>query len=98
MEPVFYIMAILGCGEADAACQQVAVAPQRYESSAACNEATPAALTQHSDIAFPVVVAQCRRADDTVSGALTPDDINLPAPEPSRRPAPIRRTSMPQRS
>ena len=39
MGPVSYVIAILGCADGAAACQQVALAPARYESAAAC-EAT----------------------------------------------------------
>ena len=36
MEPLLYIMAIMGCGESDAACRQVAVVEQRYASEEQC--------------------------------------------------------------
>lgn len=85
MEPVFFFMAILGCGEADTACRQVAVVPQRYENAAACNAATPDALAEHSDIAFPVVVAQCQRADAKLGMTITPDDVKLPEGAPPER-------------
>ena len=81
MEPVFYIMAILGCGEADTACQQVSVVDQHYASSEACNEATPDMLATHSDVAFPVVVAQCRPAGKTLSEKVLPEQIKLPEPQ-----------------
>ena len=40
MGPAFYVMAILGCGEADTACQQVGVTQAQYESADACTAAT----------------------------------------------------------
>ena len=54
-----FIIAILGCGEADTACTQVRTLDTRYESQAACSQAADAALPAQSDVDFPVVVAQC---------------------------------------
>jgi hypothetical protein len=85
MGPAFYIMAILGCGEGDAACEQVATTDTHYESVEACNAATPAAVEQHMDLAFPVVVAQCRRADAKVAAKVVPAQIDLPEPDQQPR-------------
>lgn len=84
MGPAFYIMAILGCGEADTACEQVAVAQAQYESVEACNAATEDTVGRHVDLSFPVVVAQCRRADAPLAQTLTPEQVDLP--EPSSKP------------
>jgi hypothetical protein len=81
MGPAFYVMAIMGCGEADTACQQVALVESRYESLAACNAATADAVTRNIDLSFPVVAAQCRRADSELAEKLMPADVDLPAPE-----------------
>ena len=62
MGPVAYVIAILGCADGSAACQQVATMPDRYESQAACQAATTAALASSSEFDFPTVVAQCRTA------------------------------------
>lgn len=78
MGPAFYIMAIMGCGEADAACQQVSVAATRYESIESCNAATVDAVQRNSDLLFPVVVAQCQRADSKLAQTLTPAQVDLP--------------------
>ena len=61
MEPVLFVMAILGCGESDAPCRQVAMVQTRYQSDRACLAATGAELARR-DILYPTVVAQCRRA------------------------------------
>ena len=90
MGPAFYVLAILGCGEADTACEQFATAPAQYSSLEECNRATDAAVTQHQDALYPVVVAQCRRADAKVAEKLMPGQIDLP--EPNRRPD-VRRAS-----
>ena len=59
MGPGIFIIAIMGCGEAEAPCQQVRTLEARYESQAACTAATEAALTQNTDIDYPVVAAEC---------------------------------------
>jgi ABC-type hemin transport system ATPase subunit len=59
MGPAIFLIAILGCGEGDSPCQQVRTLEARYESQAACTAATEAAVTQNSDVDFPVVVAEC---------------------------------------
>ncbi|HYD37981.1 MAG TPA: hypothetical protein VEA60_10230 [Allosphingosinicella sp.] len=59
MGPGIFVIAIMGCGEADAPCEPVRTLEVRYESRAACIAATKTAVTRNSDIDFPVVVAQC---------------------------------------
>jgi len=81
MGPAFYILAILGCGEGETACEQIATAGSAYESVDACNQATPAALVDHSDALFPVVVAQCRRADQPAAAKLWADEVERPGPD-----------------
>ena len=62
MGPVSYVIAILGCADGGAACQQVALAPARYESAAACEAATGEVLSTSTDFDFPTLVARCRAA------------------------------------
>ena len=78
MGPVFYLMSILGCGEGETACEQVAVAPTRYENVDACNRATGSALMATGPkVAYPVVVAQCRRAG-SLTQKVVPGEVQLP--------------------
>ena len=81
MEPLAFIIAIMGCGEGDAPCRQVRMLEARYESQAACAAATEAALTQNTDIDFPVVAAEC------VAAGSKPD---LPRADQVQRPGPGR--------
>lgn len=90
MGPAIYVMAILGCGEADVACQQVGLTDARYESLEACNAATAMAVMKNIDLSFPVVAAQCRRADAELAETLMPSDIDLPEPE---RAPPVKRAA-----
>lgn len=64
MGPGIFLIAILGCGEAEAPCQQVRVLEPTYQSEAACTAATDAAILRNSDLDFPVVVAECVAAGD----------------------------------
>ena len=80
MGPAFYIMAILGCGEADTACEPVGVEQAQYRSIEECNAATADALVSHVDAAYPVVVAQCQRADSPIAQSIMPEQIDLPEP------------------
>lgn len=67
MEPLFYVMAILGCGDAETACQQVRLADQRFATAEACMAASPSVLLASSDLAFPVVMSECRRSTVTMA-------------------------------
>jgi hypothetical protein len=69
MGPAFYIMAILGCSDAETACQQVRLADAHYVTVEACSAATAAVLDQNSDVAFPVVMAECRPASRAMAAA-----------------------------
>ena len=59
MGPATFLIAILGCGEAEAPCTQVRTLESRYESQAACTAAADQALLSNSDADYPVIVAQC---------------------------------------
>ena len=83
MEPLLYVMAILGCGEGESACTEARLAQARYQSQAECVAATEAELPRHEDLRFPVVVAQCRPAN-AAPQRLNASDFELP--EPPRKP------------
>jgi hypothetical protein len=79
MEPVLFIIAILGCGEGDSSCRPVRTLDARYESRAACTAATEAAVSQNSDVDYPVVVAQCV-ASGAKASAPKASDVRRPGP------------------
>jgi hypothetical protein len=85
MGPAFYVMAILGCGEAEGACEPVSTLATRYESQDACNAATSSAIEKHSDLLYPVVVAQCRPANSPASAQVWADEVKLPISHQSPR-------------
>jgi hypothetical protein len=79
MGPGYFLIAILGCGEADAPCQQVRMLTPHYESQSACVAATENALISNSDVDFPVVTAQCV-AGGAKPASLNADEVLRPAP------------------
>lgn len=60
MDPLIYVMAIMGCGDGGAACQQMRTVETRFESLAACQAAAQTQLLAHSDIDAPEILASCR--------------------------------------
>jgi len=97
MEPLLYVMAILGCGEGEAACQEARLAQARYQSQAECVAATEAELPRHEDLRFPVVVAQCRPAN-AAPQRLNASDFALPDPPRTRLPDRQRFAELPRSS
>ena len=79
MQTLMYVMAILGCGESDAACREVRVDPATYQTEARCRAATAAILARHTDLEFPTVVARCRRSD-VRAATLRGNQVSLPGP------------------
>ena len=61
MKEVLIVMAILGCGDDSRDCQTVQTVDAGFSSVAACNAASPAVLERLTDLAYPVIMAQCRK-------------------------------------
>ena len=79
MGPGTFFIAILGCGEGEAPCQQVRMVETRYESHAACTAATEAVLLRNADADYPVIVAQCVAAGERPK-LLKANEVDLPGP------------------
>ena len=81
MEPVYYVIAILGCADGSTQCTPVATVPTQYASQQACSAGTSQALLANSDFDFPTLVAECRashpRATATQEKAETLPAIGL---------------------
>jgi len=92
MQSLLFVMAILGCGEGDAPCRELGVAPARYRSEAACLAASADELARRDDILYPSVVAQCRPANARPQ-LLRGSEVALPEPQLSRA-FPIRQASL----
>ena len=71
MGSVFYIIAIMGCGDGQTQCAQQRIEPARYHSAAQCRAAMPGALIRSTDIDFPTITAACRQVGQVWAGGAT---------------------------
>lgn len=69
MEPVLYVLAIMGCSDDSTQCQQARVEPAPYTSIAACQEAMSDALQRNTDLLYPVISASCQRQGNLTADA-----------------------------
>ena len=60
MEPVYFVMAILGCADDGLQCREQRLEPVRYQSAAACRAAVDAAILRNTDLDYPMISADCR--------------------------------------
>lgn len=60
MQPLFYVMAIMGCGDGNVQCTEARVVQVRYETMAQCRAALPEQLAQNTDVPYPMIGAACR--------------------------------------
>ncbi len=60
MEPLYYVMAILGCADGGEQCREERLATPQYTSYQACQEALDEQLVLNSDLAYPTIAAKCR--------------------------------------
>lgn len=79
MDPILYVMAIMGCTDGQDRCAEARVEAPRYASMQACQAAMPAALQRHTDLSYPVIAATCRQSGAVVS------DRGRPAMRPASR-------------
>ena len=73
MEPVYFVMAIMGCGDAGDLCREARVEPVRYTSIQACQAAQPAALRRNTNLDYPEISAQCRSTAPRWAAAKLPN-------------------------
>ena len=74
MQPIFYVIAIMGCGDGSQVCQQQRVEPIHYVTAAACQAAMPAALERNTDIDAPEIQAAFNQTA-TEFNQILPDGI-----------------------
>lgn len=60
MEPLFYVMAIMGCSDGGTTCTEARVDQTHYASIQACQAAMPDVLARHTDLSYPVISSACR--------------------------------------
>jgi len=61
MDPILFVVAIMGCGDGQAGCTEARVVRAQYETIAECQLALPDMLAANTDIPFPEISATCRR-------------------------------------
>jgi hypothetical protein len=61
LDPVLFVVAIMGCGDARTDCTEARVVRARYETAAECQANLPAVLAANTDLDFPDLTATCRR-------------------------------------
>ncbi len=61
MEATFFVMAIMGCGDAASGCATARIEPAHYATVQQCQAAMPAALARSTDVDYPVVSAACQQ-------------------------------------
>ncbi|MDB5677701.1 hypothetical protein [Sphingomonas bacterium] len=67
MDSVFYVIAIMGCGDGQVQCAQQRIETVRYASAAQCRAAMPAALMRNTDVDFPTITAACRQVGQSMA-------------------------------
>lgn len=75
MEPVYYVIAILGCPDGSAQCTRVVTVPTHYASQEACAAGTRQALLANNDLDFPTLVAECRPSQARATAQDEPENI-----------------------
>ena len=74
MEPLLYVIAIMGCADAGGACTQMRVQQTAFRTEASCRAAQDDALIAASDLDYPVIVAECRPAAMQMANAAPAGD------------------------
>lgn len=69
MEPLIYVMAIMGCADGGDLCSEARVAQPRFTSYQACQLAMDDQLMANGDLSFPVIQAQCRSTRPIMANA-----------------------------
>ena len=60
MGPGLFVLAVLGCGDSAAMCQQIARKDTVYRSEAACLAGSEEVLVRESSRPYPLLMAECR--------------------------------------
>ena len=74
MKEALIVMAILGCADDSNQCQTVQRVEAPFESVDACRAASPAVLQKLTDLAYPVIVANCAKSPTNALAEARPGD------------------------
>lgn len=69
MGPGYFILAIMGCGDGAALCDDIREAEPVYRSEVACMADSEAALNAATDAPYPMLMAECRRISPQMAEA-----------------------------
>jgi len=69
MGPVFFVMAIMGCGDGNTQCAEARIVPTHYVTAAQCRADLPAMLARNTDLSYPVISAACRANGPQIASA-----------------------------
>jgi len=72
MEQVFFILAIMGCGDTATECREVRTEPARYVTEAQCRADLIPALARNTDLSFPEIAGNCRPSSLRMAAAGSP--------------------------
>ncbi|MFV0625273.1 hypothetical protein ACBY01_14855 [Sphingomonas sp. ac-8] len=61
MDPILYVIAIMGCADDASQCRSARVEPATYTSMATCQAAMPDALVRNTDLSYPTISAACQQ-------------------------------------
>jgi hypothetical protein len=59
MEPLTYVMALMGCADGGGACTEVRLSEYLFRNRQQCERATEQVLTSSTDIGYPTIGARC---------------------------------------
>ena len=69
MEPLFYVMAIMGCADGNVQCTEARIVPAHYQTMAQCRAALPDQLARNTDVPYPMIGDACRSAGTQIATA-----------------------------
>ena len=69
MEPVYFVIAILGCADGGSSCTPVATLPTHFATREACSAATGPALIDNNNYDYPSLLARCRAGESKAAQA-----------------------------
>lgn len=70
MQTALILMTILGCDDSISQCKYVDTVKQQFVSVELCDAASEKMLAGYGNVAYPTVVAVCRKADDPAIAAI----------------------------
>jgi hypothetical protein len=67
MEPILYVIAIMGCADDAGQCRSARIEPATYTSIQSCQAAMPDALVRNTDLSYPTISAACQQRSERLA-------------------------------